>query len=325
MGVVSGIFHNKPPDRSMRQWLFPRVGKNVAKPKKLWAYFCAFPFPCLIAGWEGGMTGHYLQALLCFIVAGMSMLIGIYLYLDFVTRRARLLWAGIALLPIALMIALFYMLACPSITIEKREVTYLSKGDSFMFRITNHGDDDSYANLFLFKVDPSSYLAEDFAFKVDRASVRPLQEQPSNSGFEIGDIFALVGRLQEPSRAPSMLFYIYRLAPHESREMVLRFDGFIGSISPLVVRASVVSHTDKAIPASRVDDVVLVPMLMKNPFTIHGAYSCELSGTDSVDCFLKLGSRKNVSEGCYEIAFNYDPTNQNPLPNKINNVHCNIE
>ncbi len=279
--------------------------------------------PCFLAGWGVAVSGHYLDAKLLFVASGASAAVGIWYWLAILKPQFRILWTAVLFVSIACVLYGSYLFTCPPLTVDKSDVTYLSKGDKFMFRVTNRSESDSYANMVMLNLNYSMYSTGNCNLNVERRFLVPLQEQSSDPDHKMSDTFVFHGTLLDDPKTPLMLIYIYRLTPHETRELLLRFDAPIYPASPLKVTSKIVSNTDEAVPTHELDGMVTVPVLIKDGVRIRSQMYCLLSDNSSTVKCESAPMRGDLRAGCFDIGFNYDPSHQHPMPKHID-AHCEL-
>jgi hypothetical protein len=249
------------------------------------------------------MTGNYAVVRWAFIFTIVSGAITAYVFLVIISKIARFAWTAVTCLILSLLLLILYENLCPTFLIEPSILSFNSN-DLYLLRVTNKTDGDEYANAFIINVDSHLYTAGNFDLRVERQFLKPLAPQSTDLRQRVSDTFGVSGLLNDPPGDAFLIYYVYHLAPHESREINLKFNGVIAKNAPAKISMDVMSYSDVPVPISQKDDVVMVPVRIKKNMTVDREFHCSLQGDDSNLCmFQPIPKATAMAKGCYLIAF----------------------
>jgi hypothetical protein len=184
-------------------------------------------------------------------------------------------------------------------------VTFKTLGQLFPFRLENRSEDDTYMNAFIFHVDSEVYSTSDFDFQISPESLKPLKQQSTNTQSQIPDMFVLYGVMPQSPSDHFFLLYVYRLAPHESRDITIRLvQHVISTIRDVDVSSEIMSPYRNAVPVNKHDDVVFVPLLVKKPLLVSGFLTCLIDKNSALPCSAHpaIEGQITIPKGCWYIA-----------------------
>lgn len=311
--------------REYIQWLFPRSDRPH---QQTWVFFLfAIPFSLVILGIE--MTSNYEVVKRAFRLAWIFAIVTLWIALTILSQAARIIWSAIGGIIFGALLLLLFWYLCPNLVIRPTKQVYRASDDLYIFRVTNPTSSELYANAFIFHLNPDTYSSNDFELRIEPRFLNSLEQQSDNSNENVSDIFAVSG---EDSRdRPILIVYVYRLAPKESREIGLKFNGYIvpGS-TPAEVNAGIMSYSDSPLPIGKKEgDIVTIPIGMELPLTIDRMFSCSLnaSGSSSPECSFHRVSKKGEIDktGCYYLAFVKGRDLPNTIPNANFSGSCDIK
>jgi hypothetical protein len=104
----------------------------------------------------------------------------------------------------------------PAVTISPVTVSFKSEfaNENYIFTLRSHSDNDLYEVQFKFRIESNSLKASDFSLEIPAGSRPPIIE-----GSVFSDISGVL--CEDIKSRPVMLMSVYRLRPHESREISL--------------------------------------------------------------------------------------------------------
>jgi hypothetical protein len=160
----------------------------------------------------------YLKCILLLILVGI--ICDVIWRIALTRRRGLLFKCLVSLLGVSMLIAISWpvvksqYLTDRPVTIYPREVVFTSPvaHDNYLFRVASNSDSDLYSVEIEFRMADPLLTFDDLALEIPTGSVKPMIE-----GSKLADIRGL--KCQDANGHRLMLLSIYRLAPHESREI----------------------------------------------------------------------------------------------------------
>lgn len=303
--------------RRVFRCLFPQSGKPP-RSKLAWQIVSVLTVGLFLVAVS---SSHYPLARWTFFATWVTAVIAIYFFLSVVSPTARRIWTITISAILFVILAVFYAYLCPNIVIRPRAQVFASNDDLFTFRISNETDTDLYANAFSFELKPHTYSADNFELNIDRQYLPPLPDQSAIESKEFSDIVALSG--SDSHGTPTLIIYVYHLAPHSLREIGVRFNGYL--VSKIQMNAAIMSYSEVPLPISKKGDVVVMPVGFKHSFTVEGITGCLIENARNSTCNVHPVRQNGfVQGGCYYIAFLYGHNLPSNIPNPDAGGSCDI-
>ena len=246
-------------------------------------------------------ASSYTATRVFFCLSWSSFVVTAYVFFVILTRPARRVWTAIVATVLGCALFWFYVRLCPTFVVEPKNLSIYSSDDLYIIRLSKT-DSDLYANSFLFRLEPDLYSASDLELSVAQRFLRPLERQPARSTEKLADILGVSGEDQDGN--PILVVYVYHLPPRDSRELGLKFNGYLLPNRPVVISEHIMSYSERPLPISKIGDIVTIPLGIKQHLTLRRQFYCFLNVADSEPCrfdsFVQLGQLNEP--GCYYIA-----------------------
>jgi hypothetical protein len=309
LAAIAFVFHvlgNTPV--KTRTSKFARLFPRSVKPPRSGLLSLFFSIPIVFFIWGTETTSSHPLVRIAFVLTWISGVIMVWISLIILSSVARKVWTAMSGVVLSVLLIGIYFYLCPTLTIAPSEVSFRASQQLYIFRIANRVDGDTYANAFIFQlVSDDLHSARDLDLEIKQAFLRPLEQQSSDLAQVFADTFAVTGLSGDTQSDPVLVLYIYHLGPHESREISLQFNGFIPTNAPLKVTARMMSYTDKATPINKTENIVTVPIGIREPMTIDRMFHCDLGASGSnkpATCVFNTMKNPGVlPKGCFYLAF----------------------
>jgi hypothetical protein len=308
MGILFHLLNDMPLDFSMAKFM-ERSGLGYKSGLFLAVFAGALP-TFLLAGLGCAVSGFYKAAAFCFTGASLCATISAFVRFRVFLGFFRALYTLVASLLIGVIMLWTYSYTCPDFKISPNVAIFETwAGQSYKFRITDMSENDIYMASFIFEITSHAYSVTDFTFSIPPESVKALDQQPAESDRKAADIFGLFGRW--PSSHSFFLLYVYHFAPHESREVTITLLQHLPSTErEFEVRASPMFYSHNAVPISKINDFVMVPIGIDRDLTFTEFLPCWTDRKPPCYEHPQLGKHVGLPEGCNYWGVSNSPITQ---------------
>lgn len=258
----------------------------------------------MLAAGGFAVIGQYKYAALCFLCAWIFTILSAAIGFSVFSARARAFWTTCSTIFSFLLFMGCYFLSCPTLTVAPTSAEFSLSGQEYDFRVTNKSADDTYLNSFLFRMDSDVYAISDFEFQVPQESLHPLEQNAGSTGA-IPDVFGAFGYFPPSVSDQFFLFYIYHLAPQESRHLRIRLKKRAFSTKPNVeISTEIMSYSRKAVPVSTdsSSSIAVVPAVLTHYLRIEGLFACLASNPPQKCDSRPAAPQVTVPPGCFYFA-----------------------
>ena len=305
MGVLFHTLNLMPANLPDIKREFYSFLDELRRPYKMWRMvnqtaFYSFVFGSLaflLPAVSFGLDGNYTVASWCFAGGWICACVSACIAFSIFSRRVRVPLTLLTCLITAFLYGEVYVQECPTFKLSPPDVTFETWAQqSQTFRIQNMSDRDLYMASFIFDITSQVYSVGDFTFKIPPESVKPLNEQPAESDHD-ADIFGILGPL--PQSHHFFVLCVYHFTPHESREVTITLEQHVATTErEFDIRTRTMSYSRKALPVSKVGDMVLVPIRVDRALTMTEFLPCWTNTNPACMIHPQLGRKAAIPEGC---------------------------